>query len=155
VTKELVDRARNIIRPAEGLRLHVYDDLTGMAITKGSHVKGVPTIGYGRALDHHNGLRKDEAEALFDNDLVEKIGGLEIVYHWFRTLDDVRKVAIVEMAFPLGVDGIMKLRRFVNAIGNAEFELAASHLLASKFALDIKEARAQRLARMIRTGEWP
>jgi lysozyme len=155
VTKDLVDHARRIIQPAEGLRLRVYDDLTGQPITKGSHVKGVPTIGYGRALDHHNGIRQDEADLLFENDLTEKIGGLEMVYHWFRTLDDVRKVAVIDMAFPLGVDGIMKLRRFVNAIGDADFELAASHMLASKFARDIKEHRAERLARMLRTGEWP
>jgi lysozyme len=155
MTPTVFARAKLQIQPEEGVRLHVYDDATGRPIVAGYTVRGVPTIGYGRALDHHNGLRLDEAEALFDRDLAERLRELERAYFWYRTLDDVRKVAIVDMSFPLGVDGIAALKRFVIALADGDYERAASLLLETKFAQDVRETRAERIAGEIRTGRWP
>lgn len=154
MTPAALHRARLLIERSEDLRLRVYDDANGKEITSGSYVIGVPTIGYGRALDHHNGLRKDEAVFLFDNDLAERLAGLEATYFWFAELDEVRQAAILDMSFPLGVAGIAKLRRFVAAIAEHEYAVAASYMLLTKFARDVK-SRANRMAEMIRTGEWP
>lgn len=148
-------RAMRQIKAAEGLRLRVYDDATGKPITKGSQVIGVPTIGYGRALDMRNGLTSEECGMLLTRDITEKHGGLVTTYPWFGSLDEVRQVAVTDMAFTLGVEGLAKLKRFVIAMEGGAYDAAASRLLPTKWAADVKDVRADRIMRMIRSGTWP
>jgi hypothetical protein len=54
----------------EGTRLFVYDDATGAAITKGSHVIGWPTVATGRNLAG-KGVSATEACMMLANDVAE------------------------------------------------------------------------------------
>lgn len=69
---KLSQAGRDLLKGIESLRLKPYDDQTSKEVT--SYVEGA-TIGYGHLIErkewdtYKNGLTKNEAEALFDDDL--------------------------------------------------------------------------------------
>lgn len=149
------ERLRSQLRVEESLRLVVYDDKTGRPLQPGMTLKGHPTIGYGRALDV-NGVTREEADRLLERDIAEKWAAVGLIHGaWFDTLDDVRKVAVVDMAFTLGAMGLAKLTRFVKAMSRGDYHLAARYMLETKWRRDVGDTRATRLSRMIAYGEWP
>ncbi|SRR5579885_5149 len=130
-----------LIKRHEGLRLKPYPDSLG-------HL----TIGYGRALNIA-GISKDEAEAMLRNDVASvetRLRGLP----WFQNLDEVRRAALIDMAFNLGWGKLLGFTRFLSAIGHGDFETAAREMLASEWA-DQVGVRARELARMVLAGVWP
>lgn len=134
----------------EGLRLKVYDDATGLPIGPGSVVKGHPTIGYGLALDVR-GLTRDEAIYLRDSAVREKLSELSGL-DWFAGLDDMRQQIIAEMAYQMGVDGVLGFTGMISAIRAKNYAKAAEEMLNSKWARQTP-ARAKRLAKRMQTGE--
>lgn len=124
----------------EGLRLKPYTDPTG-------HL----TIGVGRNLSDV-GITPDEADLLLDNDIARTLGFLLVRYPWVEHLDDVRQRVVIDMAFNLGVEGLGRFARFLEAARTGDYESAAAEMLASRWADQVK-TRAVTLARMMRTGE--
>ena len=98
------------LRMHEGLRLAVYDDATGLKVTKGSTLVGHPTIGIGRELSMH-GISEDEAIILCGNDIVEVEKGLDALCTRWRGLDETRQQVLAEMCFNVGLGGTV--RKFV------------------------------------------
>jgi lysozyme len=64
-----------------------------------------------------------------------------------------RKIVLLDMAYNLGVDGLLKFRKMLAAIDRRDYELAAKEMLDSRYARQVK-GRAQRNALMMETGEW-
>lgn len=123
----------------EGLRLKPYRDTVGKL-----------TIGVGRNLDDV-GITRAEALLLLANDIEAVTGQLE-KYGWYKLLDPVRQKVIVDMAFNLGLAGLLKFQKMIAAIGCMDYEGAAEEMLDSRWARQVGR-RAQRLAEMMRTGE--
>ncbi len=128
----------------EGVRLNTYTDTTG-------HV----TIGVGRNLSDR-GISMQEAEALLMNDIAATIGELSVRLRWFDRLDPVRQRALIDLAFNIGVAGLLKFPRMLAAlqegIVTGSFALARAELLASRWAHQVQPERRDRLASMIGTG---
>lgn len=135
----------------EGLRLFVYDDATGMPIKPGTLVRGHPTIGVGRALDVE-GLTAAEASFLLSDDETTVNAALEQSLSWFSVLDPVRQRVLAEMAFNMGVAGLLGFHDTLAAVQTGEWQAAHDGMLASHWAQQVG-ARAQRLAEMMLTGE--
>jgi lysozyme len=134
----------------EGLRLYVYDDANGQPIGPGSHVIGHPTIGIGRALDVH-GITKEEATYLLGND-IESIGEqIEAAIPWIGQLDDARAEVLVEMAFNLGINGLLQFKNTLADVKAGNYAKAADEMLESRWASQVGK-RAKRLAEQMRTG---
>ena len=134
----------------EGTRDKVYDDENGQPVVPGYTMKGHPTIGKGRALDV-NGLRDDEIELLFENDVqrcIDELTGVD----WFEALDGPRKEAIVAMNFQLGLGGLLKFKKMIQALRDCDFEKAAIEALDSRWAKQTS-SRAADMAEIIRSGE--
>lgn len=148
----------------EGIRLLVYDDDTGHAITPGTSVRGHPTVGIGRALDVH-GLSADEARYLLQND----IGSIEATLSrldWYPQLDHVRQGVMCNLAFNMGVRGLESfvhmlaqieagehdLSASMNAMAAQDFGRAADELASSKWASQVQHSRRDRLLAQLRTG---
>jgi lysozyme len=129
----------------------VYDDATGLRLCPGMVCKGHPTIGVGRALDV-NGISSEEIAFLLNNDITRVSDQLNAALPWFGTLDYVRQCALINMAFNLGVAGMLGFHETLSLIAAGNYQLAGSQMLASKWATQVG-ARARRLAEMIRTGK--
>lgn len=134
----------------EGLRLLVYDDGTGLPIKPGTVVKGHATIGFGRALDVH-GISQDEAGALLANDLLVVEKALT-QWPWYTMLDPVRRGVMINLAYNLGVHGLLGFARMIGALQRLDFEGAAHELASSRWVHQVQPSRSSRLIAQLRTG---
>jgi lysozyme len=134
----------------ESIRRTVYDDATGLPLHPGMVCKGHPTIGVGRALDVH-GLSPEEIKFLLRNDATEVSEQLFRALPWFEDLEGPRQCAIANMAFNLGVTGLLGFHDTLSLIAAKNYDGAASAMLASKWAGQVG-ARAKRIAEQIKTG---
>jgi len=127
------------LKKDEGFRGHVYQDHLGWW-----------TIGYGRLVDQRRGgsVSVEEAEILLNNDVRRVIDQLSTRLSWFETLPERKKEALVNMAFQLGVNGLLNFRKMLNAVHTGNYSLARSEALNSKWAQQTPQ-RALRVANML------
>ena len=111
------------------------------------------TIGVGRNLDDR-GITEDEAEFLLFNDIGYVHDNLKKELPWFETLNDVRQRVLLDMAFNLGISGLLKFKNTLENIANGKYEKASRNMLASKWAAQVGQ-RSATLSRMMRTGLDP
>ena len=109
------------------------------------------TIGVGRNLED-TGLSKSEALFLLDNDLRRVELECARAFDWFDTLDDVRKRVLIEMAFNMGLSGLMTFRNMLKAIKQKDYVKASEEMLDSLWAKQVK-TRAYRLAHIMETQQ--
>lgn len=143
---------QDLIRAHEGEEQFVYDDANGKPIAAGAAVKGNPTIGVGRNLAG-KGLSEGEIAYLLKNDIQEVQAFLR-GYVWFPKLTPARQAALTDMAFNLGRQGFANFKQMIAALARGDYEAAASAMLDSKAAQELK-TRYQTLADMMRTSRWP
>ena len=143
----------------EQMRRQLHRD-EGAVIVNGRHVVyddhlGFATIGYGRLVDQRRGggLSDAEAEFLLSNDIERVARDLTIRLPWFSDLDEPRQGALINMAFQLGVNGLLAFRKTLPLIEAGKWDDAAAEALRSAWARQTPN-RAKRIAQQIRTGEW-
>ena len=107
------------------------------------------SIGIGRNLEDR-GLRDDEIELMFANDLLEASDAL-LKYPWYEKLNAPRQAAMLDMMFQLGQTRFAKFRNMIEALAAGDYKLAASEALESKYAKQVPE-RAWRIASIIESG---
>lgn len=117
---------------------------------------GFQTIGVGRLVDARkpgSGLRSDEVAYLLNNDIDDRIEALMRHLPWFQNLDDARKGVLLNMAFQMGTEGLLKFVNTLAIIRAGNYDKAATAMLQSLWAKQTP-ARAERLAEQMRTGVW-
>jgi lysozyme len=130
----------------EGLRSEAYPDpLSG----------GDPwTIGYGHTgPEVHAGLiwNEEQCESALLEDIVEHEEGLDTEIPWWRGLDDLRQDVLSNMAFNLGVGGLLGFPAMLAATQAGDYATAADEMLDSQWADQVGQ-RAIRLSDQMRTG---
>ena len=70
----------------------------------------------------------------------------------FEALDTVRQMVLVDMAFNLGVHGLIAFHDTLSLISQGNYQRAGAEMLNSAWAKQVG-ARATRLAEMMRTGK--
>lgn len=134
------------LRRDEGVRYRPYQDSLG-----------IWTVGVGHKLlstdDFIYPLTDDNVDALLESDVAKVMSQLAGVCSWFPHLDDVRKGAVVNWAFNIGVHGVLLFVQAGKAIAAGDWQTAHDQMLASEWATQVG-ARATRLATQILTGVW-
>lgn len=125
----------------EGVRLKPYHDTIGKL-----------TIGVGRNLTDR-GIRQSEAYFMLQNDINEVEHDLNIALPWLSKLDNTRKFALVNMAFNMGIGGLVSFHKTLSLVEEGDYDGAAVAMLQSRWASQVGD-RAKRLADQIRSGEW-
>lgn len=128
------------LRRDEGVRYRPYLDS-----------RGLTTIGVGRCLDK-NPLSDTEVDFLLAND-VARVQAELAPFAWYQGLDEVRKGAVENLAFNLGLGGLLHFPKFLAALAKQDWVTAASELANSQWALQVGE-RATRLEQQVATGAW-
>lgn len=125
----------------EAVKLFPYTDSVGKL-----------TIGVGRNLTD-NGISREEALLLLSNDVGKVKAELsgDAVY---SRLDDVRQNVLMDMAFNMGLPRLSGFKLMWAALAEGDYATAAAQMLNSTWAKQVGP-RAQRLAEMMRTGQWP
>lgn len=131
-----------LLKIEEGFRPYAYQDSLGFW-----------TIGYGTNIDRNGGgLTEEECQWILERRLEKLETVLNKELPWFSILDPVRHAVVLSMAYQMGVEGLLKFRRTLDAMQQGRYDLAADYMLQSRWATQTPE-RAQRAARAIRTGE--
>jgi len=111
------------------------------------------TIGYGRNLSD-KGISREEAAILLDNDIREAESAVAKAFPWTMEVDRPRFEVLVNMAFNLGIGGLLKFEHMLSAMEAGSWESAAVEMLNSKWAKQVAH-RADELAVIMRTGRDP
>tara|TARA_R110002020_G_C15775951_1_gene728645 strand:+ start:108 stop:524 length:417 start_codon:yes stop_codon:yes gene_type:complete len=115
--------------------------------------EGKLTIGYGRNLDS-NGISKLEAEKMLYNDVDETIDNLNnLIPDIMMQLNQARKGVIINMAFNLGIHGLLKFKKMIAALEVGDYDEAAIQMMDSKWARQVGK-RAIELSEQMRTGKY-
>ena len=138
------DRLVNQLLSDEGVRLQPYKDSLGYL-----------TIGVGRLIDpaHGGGISQDEAMYLLANDVRNTYSNLTKSIPWMVKLNDCRQNVLLNMAFNLGVAGLLGFKQFLSHLQAGEYNQAATAGLQSRWATQVP-ARANRLMNQIRSGDF-
>jgi len=126
----------------EGFAADVYDDATGKPI----ECEGQPTVGYGCRVRQWS---ERLARAVLTFQLAETEVEL-LQYPWYVGCNDVRRSALLEIAFNQGDTGLIKgYPHMIAAIGQENWEQAAAQCTVRDDWLKVRYAR---IAEVLRTG---
>jgi lysozyme len=141
--RELIvtDLVTQQLKKDEGFRRMPYKD-----------TRDVLTVGYGFNLDS-DGLSMEESDAVLEIRVRNRYLELATALPWFEQLDAPRQGVLLNMAYNLGVHGLLEFRQLLSALQAGDYATAADEMLSSAWAHQVG-ARAQRLAAQMRTGEW-
>lgn len=126
----------------EGYRKFTYEDSLGFE-----------TIGIGRCIDSRKGkgLSMNEALYLLKNDIDECSHQLAF-YPWYKIHDDVRKCALIELCFNLGIRGLTGFKKMLACLLEKDYSGAAKELLDSRWAKQVGEIRSKDIANRLEHG---
>jgi len=133
------------LRGDEGEKLVAYQDHLGFW-----------TISIGVLIDGRKGggITKEESSYLFNNRLKAKEEELRRRLPVFATLDEARQGVLLNMAYQMGVDGLLRFPAMLRAVQAKDWTKAAAEILDSKYAREDTPARAKRMARQMESGVW-
>ena len=116
---------------------------------------GYWTIGVGRLIDSRKGggLSNEEIDMLLDNDIKRNYEAVLKALPWMEKLSDQRQAVLIEMAFQMGVSGLLQFKRTLGSIEDGQYGEAAVEMLESKWAKQTPK-RAYRMALQMETDEW-
>lgn len=111
------------IKKFEGFRRHAYKCSLDYL-----------TIGYGTMIEEGgHGVPEYIAELLL-RDYLQTIEARLRVHEWFTGLNDARQQCIMEMAYQMGVEGVLAFRNMIGSLEKGDFLEAGEHALDSKWA---------------------
>ena len=125
-----------ILKAEEGYRRHYYTDSAGNL-----------TIAYGFNLE--DGVSEQQGTFLLVSTLQENGEQLERLWPPFKNQSEKIQIALLDMAYQLGADGVLKFDRMLSAIVLGNYQLAANEALNSEWDGETPK-RAQRVAKIFR-----
>jgi len=143
-SQNLITQTTKQIKRHEGFVSNAYKDSLGYL-----------TIGYGRMIDKNKGggITESEAEYLLANDINGVYDNLMHHLSCFTTLDAPRQAVLLNMAFQMGVHGLLQFKSTLNLIELGDYDAAADNMLKSLWASQTPN-RANEMATQMRTGQW-
>ncbi len=135
----MIETLEQRISRHEGTKLKPYKDSRGFL-----------TIGTGRCLDT-KGISVDEALYMLRNDIKACQQAVTSNLPWVTGLDDLRREVLVEMAFQLGINGLLGFKHFLEYAQFHQYDSAADEMLKSAWHTQTPR-RCEELAEIMRTG---
>lgn len=122
---------------------------------------GKLTIGYGHNLtdDPVWGLQRGDkisarqAEELLQRDVRRAARELDEKLPWWRSLCEARQAVLLNMAFNLGVHGLLAFSRMLMALRQKDYKGASFEMIDSDWHEQVG-VRSEELIRQMRTGQW-
>ncbi|AOT08228.1 glycoside hydrolase family protein [Pseudoalteromonas luteoviolacea] len=112
---------------------------------------GYRSIGVGRNLEQR-GLTDDEINYLLNNDIAYFTAQVEKHIDTSKC-NPARKAVLINMAFNLGIHGLLAFKKTIAAIERGDWDKAVIEMFDSRWAVQVGE-RADQLAEQMKTGEW-
>ena len=144
----MISSVQELIERDEGRKLWPYKDGYGK-----------PTWGVGHLLADPLtpdviALLNQAIDLQFQHDLGAATDGLMAHLPWFASVNPIRQAVLIDMAFNLGVAGLMTFTTFLSCMESGQWAAAAADLRGTLVYRQLP-GRYERLATMIHTGQWP
>jgi len=145
----MTDEGKRILAEQEGCVLHPYRDSQSWW-----------TIGRGHLIDNRKGggISLAAADFIFTEDIcnAEKLAAAKL--DWFAALDPVRRDAIVNLIFNMGLGdetrGLLSFKNTIRAIKEKRWHDAAEGFANSLWSRQVGPVRTERICKAIATGRW-
>lgn len=148
-TFDHIGMAVDMIKRHEGWRDSAYWDLTGASVTADER-RGHVTIGYGFRLDRPGALPEDIADEWLRKIVMAIDEELEKRIKFYRRLHPKAKAVLLDMAYNMGVAGLLKFSKTLGELRRGNYAAAASEMLDSRWASQVGR-RARENADIIRS----
>lgn len=135
---EWLTQLKVMLKTDEGLSLKAYPDS-----------EGIMTLGYGHNLS--SPISQGAANHILDDDVAEAVKDLTTLYSNFINQTDNRKIVLLNMMFNMGTERLAGFKLMFAAITAQDYAAASHEMLASSWALQVKD-RAVRLAALMKNG---
>lgn len=131
-----------MLKRHEGVVDHAYQDSLGYW-----------TIGVGFLIDKKKGgkLYPEEIDFILTNRLDKLVMELDNALPWWSSLSDNRRAVILDMAWNLGVKGLLGFKNTLECVRTGQYDKAAQGMLRSLWARQVK-GRAIELAQLMKDG---
>ena len=154
------------LKKHEGERLSAYKDSVGvLTVGVGHNCEASPVPGVEKPGDK---ISKEASSQLFYRDIKEHEKAIYQRLPWLAKLGGPRQAVLLNMAFNLGVSGLLGFKSTLKKVENSDFEGASEAMLASRWAIQVgdfppgspqadrigRPGRAWELAEQMRTGKW-
>ena len=138
------ERLIKMLKRHEGVKSHAYKCSAGKV-----------TVGVGRNIDENGGigLTDSEIDMLLANDIKRVEQELKDRFSWYRNLDSVRREAMIDIAFNLGITKLLGFKKALAAMESGDYYWASTEFNASRWAEQVGY-RSDELCDMIETGEY-
>ena len=149
----VIDRARYLaqLKRHEGERLTAYLDTVGiLTVGVGHNCKASPVPGVEKPGDR---ITQEVSNRLFFEDVQKHEHQILKSLPWISGLVAPRQAVLFNMAFNLGVAGLLSFKNTLSLIEQGKYLAASDAMLKSKWATQVK-GRAVELAEQMRTGKW-
>ncbi|TMN34126.1 glycoside hydrolase [Pseudoalteromonas sp. S2755] len=113
--------------------------------------EGKLTFGYGFNVEA--GITEDEAELLLVHRVEQVESRLKQSFSWYTKLNEPRKAVLLNMAYQLGFNGLLKFSKTLALVKMGDYDQASEEMLNSLWARQTP-IRAQQLAIQMSTGDW-
>lgn len=130
------------IKNDEGIVLHAYTDTLGFL-----------TIGSGILIDERKGggIKASENDFIIDTRLSQLLNDMDLKLPWLISKSDGIQRALCNMAWQMGLIGLLKFEGMLSSIKNGDYPAAAKQALDSLWAKETPQ-RAARIAALISKG---
>ncbi len=98
-----------------------------------------------------NGITEDYAENLLKMMVSEITKTLQLKIEGFEKLDTARRWVLINMAYNMGVAGLLQFKNTLELVRKGNYESAAYNMMKSKWAAQVK-GRASELAVIMKNG---
>jgi lysozyme len=95
---------------------------------------GKLTLGYGRNLED-TGISRTEAEIFMFFDVCRIMDELDKKVNFWVHQPVAVKIVLIQMAYQLGVNGLLSFRRFLHALSISDYTVAVAEMFDSKWAV--------------------
>lgn len=132
----------------------LYDDAVGaVPFKKGDTLKGNLTFGTG--INAMTGFDAVERKLIEDHRIALAMGQLS-AYGWYLAQDEVRRTALADLVFNIGLGGLLHWPHFLSYMAAKDYPHAVSEITTNAVWISqVHPVRATRIAQMILTGAWP
>ncbi len=136
-----IGRTKKLVAFDEGFRPSLY-----------KCPRGFSTIGYGFNLDR-NDIPKEVADFWLEYNLKKLNEELDLYLPFYKKLNDARKYVLINMAYQMGLHGLLGFREFLENLKNGHYKEASESMKDSRWYRDFTN-RANRLVNIMIKGEF-